>query len=146
MLRGMETIAESTTTRTRSAGSNRSSSLDAKIRMDAFGKIQKILIDDAVLLPNYERGRVYVLDPRIKGAVHRALERILTSPMPTSSKNPNRIPPLFTYILKRLVQASLPCGSSRPRHLCNARRSGDPLTTKKRRRRKSARTWRNDTV
>jgi oligopeptide transport system substrate-binding protein len=49
------------------------SSLDAKIRMDAFGKIQKILIDDAVLLPNYERGRVYVLDPRIKGAVHRAI-------------------------------------------------------------------------
>jgi len=49
------------------------SSLDAKVRMDAFGKIQKILIDDAVLLPNYERGRVFVLDPRVKGVVNRAV-------------------------------------------------------------------------
>ena len=49
------------------------SSLDPKVRMDAFGTIQKILIDDAVLLPNYERGRVYVLDPRVKGVVNRAV-------------------------------------------------------------------------
>ena len=49
------------------------SSLDPKVRMDAFGKIQKILIDDVVLLPNYERGRVYVQDPRLKGVVHRAV-------------------------------------------------------------------------
>jgi oligopeptide transport system substrate-binding protein len=49
------------------------SSLDAKVRMDAFGKIQKILIDDAVLLPTYERGRVFVQDPRLKGVVDRAV-------------------------------------------------------------------------
>jgi oligopeptide transport system substrate-binding protein len=49
------------------------SSLDPKVRMDAFGKIQSILIEDAVLLPNYERGRVYVLDPRLKGVVTRAV-------------------------------------------------------------------------
>jgi oligopeptide transport system substrate-binding protein len=49
------------------------SSLDPKVRMDAFGKIQNILIDDAVLLTNYERGRVYVLDPRLKGVVNRAV-------------------------------------------------------------------------
>jgi oligopeptide transport system substrate-binding protein len=48
-------------------------SLDPKIRMDAFGKIQKILIDDAVLLPTYERGRVFVMDPRLKGVVNRAV-------------------------------------------------------------------------
>jgi oligopeptide transport system substrate-binding protein len=49
------------------------SSLDPKVRMDAFGKIQSILIDDAVLLPNYERGRVFVMDPRVKGVVNRAV-------------------------------------------------------------------------
>jgi oligopeptide transport system substrate-binding protein len=49
------------------------SSLDQKVRMDAFGKIQKILFDDAVLLPDYERGRVYVMDPRLKGVVTRAV-------------------------------------------------------------------------
>jgi oligopeptide transport system substrate-binding protein len=48
-------------------------SLDPKIRMDAFGKIQMILIDDAVLLPTYERGRVFVMDPRLKGVVNRAV-------------------------------------------------------------------------
>jgi oligopeptide transport system substrate-binding protein len=41
--------------------------------MDAFGQIQKILIEDAVLLPNYERGRVFVMDPRLKGVVNRAV-------------------------------------------------------------------------
>jgi oligopeptide transport system substrate-binding protein len=48
-------------------------SLDPKTRMDAFGQIQKILIEDAVLLPNYERGRVFVMDPRLKGVVNRAV-------------------------------------------------------------------------
>ncbi|HEX4996893.1 MAG TPA: peptide ABC transporter substrate-binding protein [Terriglobia bacterium] len=49
------------------------SSLDPKTRMDAFGKIQQILIDDAVILPSYERGRVYVQDSRLKGVVYRAV-------------------------------------------------------------------------
>jgi oligopeptide transport system substrate-binding protein len=48
-------------------------SLDQKTRMDAFGAIQKILIDDAVLLPNYERGRVYVQDSRLKGVAYRVV-------------------------------------------------------------------------
>jgi oligopeptide transport system substrate-binding protein len=48
-------------------------SLDPKVRMDAFAQIQKILIDDAVILPSYERGRVFVLDPRLKGVVNRAV-------------------------------------------------------------------------
>lgn len=48
-------------------------SLDPKVRMDAFGTIQKILIDDAVILPNYERGLVFVWDPRLKGVANRAI-------------------------------------------------------------------------
>lgn len=49
------------------------SSIDPKVRMAAFGKIQNILIEDAVILPNYERGRVYVRDPRLQGVVNRAV-------------------------------------------------------------------------
>ena len=49
------------------------SSLDQRVRMEAFSAIQKILIDDVVILPNYERGTVYVMDPRLKGVVHRAV-------------------------------------------------------------------------
>ena len=47
---------------------------DVQTRMDAFGEIQRILIDDAVILPNYERGRVtYVTHPQMKGMVRRAV-------------------------------------------------------------------------
>ncbi|MCB1685734.1 MAG: peptide ABC transporter substrate-binding protein [Pseudomonadales bacterium] len=48
-------------------------SQDPRTRMDAFGEIQKILIDDAVILPNYERGVVYVTHPGISGLVRRAV-------------------------------------------------------------------------
>jgi oligopeptide transport system substrate-binding protein len=48
-------------------------SLDPRIRMDAFGEIQRIMIEDAVHLPNYERGNVYVKVPELKGVVHRAV-------------------------------------------------------------------------
>jgi oligopeptide transport system substrate-binding protein len=48
-------------------------SLDQRTRMDAFGEIQRILIEDAVQLPNYERGNVYVQVPELKGVVHRAV-------------------------------------------------------------------------
>jgi oligopeptide transport system substrate-binding protein len=48
-------------------------SLDPRTRMNAFGEIQRILIEDAVMLPNYERGRVYVQDPRLKDVVYRAV-------------------------------------------------------------------------
>jgi oligopeptide transport system substrate-binding protein len=49
------------------------SSQDARERMDAFGEIQKILIDDAVIIPNYERGSTYVTHPQMKGMVRRAV-------------------------------------------------------------------------
>jgi len=49
------------------------SSLDPKTRMDAFGAIQRILYDDAVIVPNYERGVVYVRDPRLKGVERRVV-------------------------------------------------------------------------
>jgi oligopeptide transport system substrate-binding protein len=48
-------------------------SLDPRTRMDAFGEIQRILIEDVVHLPNFERGLVYVQDPRLKGVVRRAV-------------------------------------------------------------------------
>jgi len=48
-------------------------SLDSRTRMDAFAEIQRIMIDDAVHLLNYERGRVYVQVPQLKGVVHRAI-------------------------------------------------------------------------
>ena len=48
-------------------------SLDPRTRMDAFGEIQRILIEDAVQLPNYERGLVYVEAPQLKGVVHRSV-------------------------------------------------------------------------
>jgi oligopeptide transport system substrate-binding protein len=46
---------------------------DVQARMDAFGEIQRILIDDAVILPNYERGVTYVTHPQLKGMVRRAV-------------------------------------------------------------------------
>lgn len=48
-------------------------SLDAKTRMDAFGKIQDLLYEDVALLPQYERGLVFVTDPRLRGMVRRAV-------------------------------------------------------------------------
>ncbi len=48
-------------------------SLDQQIRMDAFGEIQRLLIEDAVMLPNYERGLVYVQDPRLRDVVYRSV-------------------------------------------------------------------------
>jgi oligopeptide transport system substrate-binding protein len=46
-------------------------STDPRTRMDAFGRIQQIIIDDAVILPMYERSRLGVSDPRLKGVVRR---------------------------------------------------------------------------
>ena len=48
-------------------------SLDPATRMRAFGEIQKIIYDDAVILPHFERGVVYVRDPRLEGVVRRAV-------------------------------------------------------------------------
>ena len=49
------------------------SSLDPRTRMDAFGEIQRIMIEDAVHLPNFERGNVYVQVPELRGVVRRAV-------------------------------------------------------------------------
>ncbi|MGE0622364.1 MAG: peptide ABC transporter substrate-binding protein [Pseudomonadales bacterium] len=46
---------------------------DVQKRMDAFGEIQRIVIDDAVILPGYERGITYVTHPRMQGMVRRAV-------------------------------------------------------------------------
>lgn len=49
------------------------SSLDPKTRMDAFGAIQKIIHDDVVIIPSYERGVVYVRNPRLNGIQRRVV-------------------------------------------------------------------------
>ncbi|MDH3643749.1 MAG: peptide ABC transporter substrate-binding protein [Gammaproteobacteria bacterium] len=48
-------------------------SLEPRTRMDAFGAIQDILFEDAVILMNYERGVTYVSNPAIGGIVRRAV-------------------------------------------------------------------------
>ena len=42
------------------------SELDPQKRMDAFGEIQHLLYEDVVILPMYERGISFVVDPRLK--------------------------------------------------------------------------------
>jgi oligopeptide transport system substrate-binding protein len=46
---------------------------DVQVRMDAFGEIQRILFEDVVILPNYERGLVYVVNPGLENVVRRAV-------------------------------------------------------------------------
>jgi oligopeptide transport system substrate-binding protein len=48
-------------------------SLDPQVRMAAFGKVQSILNDEAVIVPMYERGQVYVANPALKGVVRRVV-------------------------------------------------------------------------
>lgn len=48
-------------------------SLDQQVRMDAFGEIQTILFEDAVVLYQYERGQIYVTHPQLRGMVRRAV-------------------------------------------------------------------------
>jgi oligopeptide transport system substrate-binding protein len=36
-------------------------------RMQAFGEIQRIIHEDVVMLPDYERGIVYVSHPQVRG-------------------------------------------------------------------------------
>lgn len=47
--------------------------LDTEARMQAFAEIQRIITEDAVVIPNYERGLMYLLDPRLKGVIRRAI-------------------------------------------------------------------------
>ncbi|MBV1880938.1 MAG: peptide ABC transporter substrate-binding protein [Pseudomonadales bacterium] len=46
-------------------------SSDVDVRMSAFGKLQHILIENAVLIPQYERGYVYVQNAHLTGVVRR---------------------------------------------------------------------------
>ncbi|HIG44257.1 MAG TPA: peptide ABC transporter substrate-binding protein [Gammaproteobacteria bacterium] len=48
-------------------------SIDAQVRMDAMGKMQQILFDDAVVLPQYEQGVIYLMHPKIRGVVRRVV-------------------------------------------------------------------------
>ena len=48
-------------------------SLDQRVRMAAFGEIQRMLIDDVVIIPNYERGSMFVQDARLRDVRRRAI-------------------------------------------------------------------------
>ena len=48
-------------------------SLDPKTRMDAMGRVQDILFEDAVILPQYEQGVIYLVHDRLKGMVRRVV-------------------------------------------------------------------------
>ena len=49
------------------------SELDPRKRMDAFGDIQHLLYEDVVILPMYERGFSFVVDPRLKDFRRRSV-------------------------------------------------------------------------
>jgi len=48
-------------------------SLDPNERLRAFAEVQRILIDDAVIIMAYERGVMYVQDPRLKNVARRVM-------------------------------------------------------------------------
>ena len=48
-------------------------SLDQRVRMQAFAAIQRITYEDAVVVPLYERGWSFVVDPRLKGFKRRVI-------------------------------------------------------------------------
>ena len=48
-------------------------STDPRVRMDAMGELQRILFDDAVVLPQYEQGMIYLMHPKLKGVVRRKI-------------------------------------------------------------------------
>lgn len=49
------------------------SELDPVRRMEAFGEIQDLVHEDVVIVPMYERGWSFVVDPRLKGFKRRAV-------------------------------------------------------------------------
>lgn len=49
------------------------SELDPQRRMDAFGEIQRLLYEDVVILPMYERGFSFVVDPRLQDFRRRSV-------------------------------------------------------------------------
>jgi len=48
-------------------------SSDPKTRMDAMGEAQRILLDDAGVLPQYEQGVIYLVHPELRGVVRRVV-------------------------------------------------------------------------
>jgi oligopeptide transport system substrate-binding protein len=48
-------------------------SVDQRERLRAFAEVQRILIEDAVILPAYERGVMYLQDPRLKNVARRVI-------------------------------------------------------------------------
>ena len=40
-----------------------------KIRMDAMGELQRILFEDAVVLPQYEQGVIYLQHHKLRGDI-----------------------------------------------------------------------------
>ena len=61
------------------------SELDPQKRMDAFGEIQHLLYEDVVILPMYERGFSFVVDPRLKDFRRRSWVRKLIITMRISN-------------------------------------------------------------
>lgn len=48
-------------------------SLDPKVRMDAMAQLQNILFEDAVVLPQYEQGVIYLMHDKVRGVVRRVV-------------------------------------------------------------------------
>jgi oligopeptide transport system substrate-binding protein len=48
-------------------------SVDPVMRMAIFNKIQRLIFDDVVILPMYERGVTYVVNPDLKGMKRRVI-------------------------------------------------------------------------
>lgn len=48
-------------------------STDQQVRMEAMAEIQQILFDEAVILPQYEQGIIYLMHPHLKGVVRRVV-------------------------------------------------------------------------
>ncbi len=44
-----------------------------KTRMDAMGQLQRILLEDAGVLPQYEQGVIYLLHPKLRGVTRRVV-------------------------------------------------------------------------
>lgn len=49
------------------------SELDPHLRMDAMSEIQRLVQEDVIIIPMYERGWSFVVDPRLKGLIRRVV-------------------------------------------------------------------------
>lgn len=48
-------------------------SRDVEVRMRAFAEVQRIIYEDSVIIPTYERGIIYVTHPQLRGALRRVV-------------------------------------------------------------------------